>query len=350
MKDRSTQPFQPLTTVRQGSKQLAAQVPTDLGGVAAFVTVSFLVLTVLDTGSPFVRVIVGFPLLLFVPGYATVSALFPRAPPNRNHSPTQNGSLRLSRNSVTVLERVALAFGLSLAVLPLLGLVIAAFSWEFSTPVAVTVVCVYALSTVSIAAIRRSRVPVEDRYQFSLTRSASTVYAAIFDTRTTFHTAINVVLVVSMLLALTTVGYALVSPQDGEQYSSLQVLTEDDSGDLVADGPSQVEPDESMEFVIGIENQEGEETEYTAVVQEQWINDGEIVERHELDRIETTVSDGETVHGDQSVTPVASDGDVRIVVLLYEGEVPDAPTTADAYRYTYFWTEITDDDATTDGE
>ncbi|RQH00255.1 DUF1616 domain-containing protein [Natrarchaeobius oligotrophus] len=340
MKDRSTSTFRPYTTVRQGSKHLAAQLPTDLVGVIGFVTLAVVLLTIVDVSNPLIRAGIGFPFLFLVPGYATVAALFPRAHAHRESVTT----LPLRGGGVSPIERVALAFGLSFAVLPLLGLAIAAASWGFSTSVVVAVIAGYALVAVWIAAIRRSRVPVEDRYRFSLLRSLDTAYASIVGARTTVHTAVNVLLVASMLIALTSVGYALVAPQQGEQYTSLEILTEDDAGELVTAHPDEIESGASIPLTAAVGNHEGTDAEYTVVVQEQWLSDGDVIERTELDRGEYAVSAGETAHGDHDVEPVAEDGDVRIAVLLYEGDdVPDTPTTDNAYRYGYFWTEVVDD-------
>ncbi|RQG90185.1 DUF1616 domain-containing protein [Natrarchaeobius halalkaliphilus] len=345
MKDRSTRTFQPFTTVRQGSKHLAARLPTDLAGVVGFVALAVVLLAVIDVGSILARAAIGFPLLFFVPGYVTVAALFPRGGPDH-----ESGSpVSIDRCGVSPLERVALAFGLSVAILPLLGLVIAV-AWGFSAGVVVATVAGYATVVAWIGAIRRLRVPTSERYRFSLVPTVETARARIFDTRSSFHAAVNVVLVASLIVALTTVGYALVAPQQGEQYTGLEILTENDAGELVTEHPDEVVASEPFELTIGVENREGQDAEYTVVVQEQWISDDTVIERNELQRIDFAVSDGDTAHGDRDVTPVAEGGDVRIAVLLYEGDdVPETPTTENAYRYGYFWTEIVDEiDASSD--
>ncbi|SIS00663.1 DUF1616 domain-containing protein [Natronorubrum thiooxidans] len=338
MKDLLLRTFRPFATVGLGPT--LARIPTDLVGVAGFVAVATLLLAVVDVASPVVRAIVGFPLLFLAPGYAMVSVLFPRESPIEA---TDSTPLIGQTRDVTDVERAALAFGLSVALLPLLGLVIAALSWGFTTSTVVATVGGFVLVGVAIAAVRRARIPLQDRYRFQLGRLLGAVRAAIFGSGSAAHTAVNVVLVVSLLLALTSVGYALVSPQQGEQYTSLQLLTEDESGDLVAGTPSTVEPGDSIAFTTGIENQEGHEQEYTVVVQEQWLEDGDVFERTELQRTEHSVSAGETLTVDRDVTPTAESGTVRIAVLLYDDAVPETPTTDNAYRDGYFWIEIGED-------
>jgi uncharacterized membrane protein len=338
MKDLLLRTFRPFATV--GLRPTLARIPTDLVGVAGFVAVATLLLAVVDVASPVVRAIVGFPLLFLAPGYAMVSVFFPRASPIES---TGSTPLIGQTRDVTDVERAALAFGLSVALLPLLGLVVAVLSWGFTTSTVVATVGGFVLVGVAIAAVRRARIPLQDRYRFRLGRLLGAVRAAIFGSGSAVHTAANVVLVVSLLLALTSVGYALVSPQQGEQYTDLQLLTEDDSGELVAGTPSTVEPSNSIPFTTAIGNQEGQDMDYTVVVQEQWIDDGEVFERTELQRTEHSVSAGETLTVDRDVTPTAESGTVRIAVLLYDDSVPETPTTDNAYRHGHFWIEIGED-------
>jgi uncharacterized membrane protein len=63
----------------------------------------FVLIPPLNEISP-VRIILGLPLVLFLPGYALIAALFPR------------------KDDLDGIERIALSFGLSIAISPLLGL------------------------------------------------------------------------------------------------------------------------------------------------------------------------------------------------------------------------------------
>ncbi|MGM0389174.1 MAG: DUF1616 domain-containing protein, partial [Natrinema limicola] len=228
-------PFQSVSTLRRRSKRLATSLPTDLIGVAGFTVVSTVVLVVANVSSPVMRAAVGFPFLFLVPGYVTVSALFPRSTPVQEFQ-TGRRQLVQQMQTLTDVERVALSFGLSFALLPLLGLGIALTPWGFTGPVVVGTVACFALVGASLATARRLSVPPADRYRVGFGRRLAAARAWLFDAPSAFHVVVNVALVISMVLALTTVGYALVSPQDGEQYTSLQLLTEDETGELVASG------------------------------------------------------------------------------------------------------------------
>src|SRR2546422_6641126 len=64
--------------------------------------VALIVLAVPDAKP--VRVVFGLPFVLFFPGYALIAALFPR------------------KQDLDTIERIALSLGLSIAVVPLIGL------------------------------------------------------------------------------------------------------------------------------------------------------------------------------------------------------------------------------------
>ncbi|PKK81272.1 MAG: hypothetical protein CVT47_03315, partial [Thermoplasmata archaeon HGW-Thermoplasmata-2] len=82
--------------------------PTDLLAIiaASILLVPFIIL---DVGA--MRIIFGLPFILFFPGYALIALLFPR------------------RTDIDIIERVALSFGLSIALVPLVGLLLN-YVWE----------------------------------------------------------------------------------------------------------------------------------------------------------------------------------------------------------------------------
>ena len=338
MKGRPTQPF---AAVRRHSARLVAGLPFDLVAVVCFAAVATALVSVLEVSSSLVRAAVGTPLLCFAPGYVIVSMLFPRATPVAQRSGDSGMWIGQVRDLSDV-ERVALSVGTSFVFLPLLGILIAHSQWAFTAPVVVTAVTAFVAVGAVIAAVRRLLVPATERYRVGFRRRFAAVRTAIFGGESTRRVAVNVALVCSMLLALTVIGYAFVAPQQGETYTDLQLLTENESGDLVASGyPEEVDPREVYPLVVALENQEGEPVNYTVVVQEQRLEDGEVVERTELERYRTEIDPGGNDTEDLTLRPTDDPGDVRLSVMVFVDDVPETPTHDDAYRYGHVWTTVT---------
>ena len=80
------------------------RIPIDLALVIALTLACILFVLIPPLNETPVRVVLGLLLVLFLPGYSLVAALFPR------------------RDDLDGIERIALSFGLSIAVVPLIGL------------------------------------------------------------------------------------------------------------------------------------------------------------------------------------------------------------------------------------
>ena len=93
-----------------------------------------------------VRVVLGLLLVLFLPGYSLIAALFPR------------------RDDLDGIERIALSFGLSIAVVPLLGLALNYTSYGIRLVPILLVLSVFTVSLAVIAGVRRCWLPEEDRF------------------------------------------------------------------------------------------------------------------------------------------------------------------------------------------
>lgn len=106
-------------------------------------TVVLLALLVLAPHNP-VRVVLGLPFVLFFPGYTLIAALYPR------------------HDDLDGIERLALSLGLSLAVVPLIGLVLNYTPWGIRlVPIVVSLTLFVAVSSLIAANKRRQLVPVE---------------------------------------------------------------------------------------------------------------------------------------------------------------------------------------------
>lgn len=191
-------------------------VPVDLAAVVGYVAVAVAVLFVPDVyGSP-LAVALGLPTLLFAPGYAVVSLLFPGAVPDDAAEPTL---AELRRHGLGGSERVALGFGVSVALLPLLGVALAVSSWSIGPASVLASVAGLTVACAVGATIRRLRRPADRRFSVP-------VRAWIADARRSLRgspgsVALDVALAAAVVIALVAVGLAVAAPGPGQDDTGL---------------------------------------------------------------------------------------------------------------------------------
>jgi uncharacterized membrane protein len=300
--------------------------------------------------SSLLRFILGIPLLLFVPGYAVLAALFPGRP-SRNAGPVsslsgmsqQFSSMRsIQERGVRWGERVALSFGLSMFIVPLLALgldftsiVLGAGSLYRTEPIVALLVLFSLLFTV-IGVIRRLQLPRAQRFAVPVGYWVDDFIDGV--TGSPVDALLNIVLILSVLVATASMTYALAVPQDAGTTTGFSVGSLNASGEFVTqDYPENVTVGEPQQLAFLIKNHERQPMNYTVVVQLQRLSDtGELLARNELERFSTpTIPANRTWVNQSTITvPVASD-DLQLTYLLYKGDAPQNPTEQNAYREIY---------------
>ncbi|MFD1564294.1 DUF1616 domain-containing protein [Haloarchaeobius amylolyticus] len=314
---------------------IVRRYPFDLAAVSVGAIAAYLLVVRFGTESG-LRLFATVPLVLFLPGYALVSVLFPATKRRANNAAATTAEAR--PRGIDTTERLGLAFVMSLVIAPLIVLVLPVTGWGLAAqPIAAAL----ALVTVVLAQLgvgRRVRTPDAERFTVS-------PIARLGRVRSTGVSTASIVLVLAIGAAVGALLVGVLLPVSAGGYTELALYSEDEDGELVAgDLPSEVEPGTSIPVTIAIENHEGHQQEYTVVIQEQTLEDDAVVERTELQRLNTTVSNGATARGERSVTPTAGANEtVRISVLLYQDEPPATPTTENAAEETHFWVTVTDD-------
>ncbi|MFC7229638.1 DUF1616 domain-containing protein [Salinirubellus salinus] len=273
----------------------------------------------------------GLPLLLFIPGYAVVSALFPRS---------ADATSRVA--PVTLVQRAGLSFGLSVALLPLLGLSL--FLLGLSVDALSVVVLLAGVSVVGLvmAAYRRWQLPADQRFVVPYDRWWRTARESTFGSDSHADTALNLGLGLAVVVTLSLLTYGVVASGAGPAYTESSIVVENESGALVASGyPDELNPDESEPFVLELTNHEGVSVQYTYVVELQRVDQsGTIVERAPFDRGSALVADGETWRGAIRGSPGLTGEDLRLTVYLYEGSVPATPRAASATNHLFIWVDV----------
>lgn len=329
------------------------RLPADLAGVVALVGLTVVAVFVPVVDETPLRVVVGLPFVLFLPGYALIAALFPEAggdgdtgdgseagSDTADAGPVVNGD-----NGIDGIERVALSFGTSIAVVPLIGLVLNFTPFGIRLAPVVVSVAGVTLGLVAVAARRRRELPAADRFRVPYREWGAAARAELLEPATRTDAVLNVFLAVSVVLAVGSVGYAVAVPQQGESFTEFYLLTETDDGELVADDyPTEFVAGQPESLVVGVENSEHEFTNYTVVVAVQRAtvenNETLIREQRELRRFETRLPHNETWRLQHEVAPEMQGEDLRLAYFLYRGEPPARPSADTAYRELHLWVNV----------
>lgn len=183
-----------------------------------------------------VRVVFAIPFIIFMPGYCLIAALYPR------------------RDSIDIHERLALSFGTSIAVVPLLSLFLNYTPWGIRLVSVLVTLSSFIIATCIIAALRRHHLYPEERHTINLTLPGMNRQA---DSQTS--RLLTVALITSILFAVGTLIYVVATPKTGEQFTEFYIL----GADGLAEGyPTKMRVEEPVELILGVVNREGESQVY----------------------------------------------------------------------------------------
>jgi uncharacterized membrane protein len=283
------------------------KVPADLLISAALVslTLIFTLVPPLTDIMP-VRVPVGLVMVLFLPGYALIAALFPR------------------NDDLDGIERVALSFGLSIAVVPLIGLGLNYTPWGIRlTPV---VISLSAATIILLAAahLRRAALDAEERFAVPFRRSLDSIKEEMTREETSrVDKILTIILVIAIISSVSALVYVIVTPKQGEKFTEFYILG---PGGMAYDYPTLVGSGDISTVIMGIVN-EYELVNYTMDIE---FNNVTILEK------EMTLDHNET--WEMPVSYVLDDpgDDQKLEFLLYKDENFTAP-----YRDLHLWVNVT---------
>lgn len=270
--------------------------------------------------------VVLLPLLLFVPGYSLVTALYPARS-------TPEGGFGL-------VERLALSFGLSVTLLPIVALGLAVSGVGLTAVPLVSTLTTFSILGTLVGGLRRHQLLANHRFRLPLGSWYRRLTVSPATDSSVRLTAMHLLLAVAVVLSMVTLAGAMLFPISGESFSGLTVLTVGDNGSYVAgDYPHNLTDGSPQEFVTAVQNDEGEGETYTLVAQLQRINrtDGDVrvLNRSELLERHHSVPADETWYADHTITPDMNGDDLRLTYLLYRGPVPQVPTVDSAYRHAF---------------
>ncbi len=277
-----------------------------------------------------VRVLMALPLVLFIPGYALIAALFP------------------TNEDLDLIERIALSFGLSIAVVPLIGLGLNYTPWGIRLDPVVISVSLFTIVMVLIAQARLAMTRPDKRYRFP----AEEIMAAIreeFSPKEGNRTdkILSIILLISIITAIGTTIFVIVFPKEGEKFTEFYILGEKR---MAADYPDRLFIGEEYPMYIGVGNHEYRNVTYTIEVHQMTMENDEsgnisyITRMNMTDRLSVIVPHNETVIMPYNLS-AADIGYNRIEFLLFNETVPDNSVWGmerinQSYRDLHLWVKV----------
>ncbi|MBC7107283.1 MAG: DUF1616 domain-containing protein [Methanomassiliicoccales archaeon] len=197
------------------------------------------------------RIVIGLPFILFFPGYALIATLFPE------------------KKSIDIVERIALSFGLSIAVTPLIGLGLNYTPFGIRLDPILASIGAFNIIFSAIAFYRRKR--AEDPF---LPIQLPPILDAIkinFRQGNKIDRALNIILVISIAASLVALVYVIAVPKQGEKFTEFYILGPDGKAHNY---PTNLTVGENATLIIGIANHEYREVNYAVEI---WLVDSSFV-------------------------------------------------------------------------
>lgn len=247
--------------------------------------------------------IFGFLLILFVPGYALISFIYPR------------------KDSLESIERFALSFGLSLAITSIIGFTVYS---QLGTQINYIFLVVSILTIILgfLAYIRRLNLQEEDRFnvnfKYYFNRTAES-----FKGESKKDKVLSIILAVSIILAISATAYVIAVPKEGEKFTEFYILGPDGKA---SNYPTNLTVGQTGNVTVGIVNHEYSTVNYEMIIKlnNQTINDTNI-----------TLSNNETWQQPFTFTPSSYGQNQELEFLLYK--LPDNNTV---YRSLHLWVNV----------
>jgi len=161
-----------------------------------------LVLVTLVTLFPhnIVRQVLGLLFVLFLPGYAATAALFPE------------------NDQIDTIERVALSFGLSIAIVPLIGLGLNFTPWGIRLDPILASVSAFIFGVSLVAWYRRAKLPSDERFAIVVNLELDFQGMPLVDK------ILTIGIVVMLVASLVVLAWAVTTPRVGERFTQLAIL------------------------------------------------------------------------------------------------------------------------------
>lgn len=286
------------------------KVPSDLVIVMGLVLLTDIFVLTPGINETLIRNVLGLPLVLFLPGYSLIAALFP------------------AKSDLDGIERVALSFGLSIAVVPLIGLGLNYTPWGIRIHPILISLSTFTFIMCGLAYLRRAKLPESEAFDISFRATALSLKNEIMgSSESKLDKALTVFLIFSILLSVVTLAYVVLSPKEGEHFTEFYLLGPEGKADNY---PTKYILGENGTVIVGVVNHEYSPVNYTMEIK---LENKSMFLPENLKHI--TLAHNETWEETVILTPEFEGKNMKLQFLLFNETDKSVP-----YRDLHLWIDV----------
>lgn len=286
------------------------KIPSDLLLITGLVLLTDLIILIPSLNESIIRNILGLPFVLFLPGYALIAALFP------------------AKSDLDWIERTALSFGLSIAVVPLIGLGLNYTPWGIRLVPILISLSIFTLIMCGIAYFRRTSLPETEAFEVPFRESALSLKAEIFEKpESGLDKALTIFLAFSILLSVGTLAYVVITPKEGEHFTEFYILGPEGKADNY---PTNYSLGQSGNVIIGVVNHEYSPVNYTMELR---LQNQSLPLPENMQKIQ--LAHNETWEKPLTITPPVTGQNMKLEFLLFNETEKTIP-----YRDLHLWINV----------
>lgn len=253
----------------------------------------------------FLRTILGIPMILFIPGYVLIAVLFPK------------------NDDLESIERIALSFGLSIAVVPLLGLLLN-FTFGIKILPILLILCFYTIVLIFIAARRREKLPLEERFNIHSSHVYELIQNEINVKRGKTELILIGILIFSIAMVFGMIFFITATHKVGERYTEFYILGPEGKAENY---PPILKYQNPVTIPVGVINHEYAPVNYTVQV---------ALDRRVLKDTWFELNNNKTWENNITFAPDMEGTNIKLEFWLFKEDNFTAP-----YRELYLWVNVT---------
>lgn len=285
--------------VKTNKKIYADLLTILLWNIAAFI---FIISPTLQNS--ITRIILSVPIVLFIPGYLTIGALFPK------------------KDDIGTIERIAFSFGLSIAILSLLGFLLNFVFGIRLIPILVSI-CTYNLVLIYITFNRRRELP--ENLQFSIKfDNISGIVQELNIPRDKIGLIVAAILLSSIALLAGMVNFIITTPSAGEKFTEFYILGQYGKADNYS---KELKLGYPATILAGVVNHEQSYVNYTLQI---------VLEKNIIFSENLLLNNNEKWQKNVTFSPDKKGKDMKLELLLFKENNFAIP-----YRELHLWVDST---------